>query len=164
MATFYNSVQAAALATLALAAGPATYGADLYRGKKLRYMVVDYTIPATGGAVPISGDSVVLCKLPKGAILSPAHSHVWNELVHTALTLNIGDDGVTASANRYAAALNVAAANALVAFASGTIPAAQKTPYQTLLETTVSAVFTGTVTLNTSASQLRFTIGYWLNS
>jgi len=164
MPTVYPSITSAALATLALAAGPATYGSDLYRGKKLRYMVVDYTIPATGGAVPLTGDSITLCKLPKGAILSPAHSHVWNELVHTALNLNIGCDGVTATANRYAAALDVKAANSLTSFASGTIPIAQKTPYQTLAEVTVTAVLTSTVTLNASASQLRFTIGYWLNS
>ena len=160
----YLSATMTALAALTAGNGSPVFGADLYRGKKLRYMVVDYTIPATGGAVPITGDVITLCKLPKGATVDPSRSHVWNELVHTACTLNIGDDGVTASATRYASALDVKAANAMVGLSSGTLPAAQKTPYTTLVETTVSATFTSTVTLNTAASQMRFYIAYFINS
>lgn len=133
------------------------------KGAKLRYIKASYTIPATGGAVPLTTDIIQLCKLPPGAILDPSLSTVWNELVHTALNLDIGCDGVTADPDRYADGIDCKAANALVSFASAGIPVAQKTPYQTLAEVTVSATFAGTVTLNGTASKLIFNIAYWIN-
>jgi len=162
MSTTYPSVEFANLAANASGQPVAAYVNDTARGRKMRYLIANYTIPATGGAVPISGDIINLGTLPKGAIVDPQKSHVWNELVHTALNFDIGDDGVTADAARYASNLDCKAANAQVAFSSGTIPAALKTPYQTLLKTTVSATLHGTVTLNAAASQVRFCIAYWV--
>lgn len=158
----YKSTTLTALDANASQSAP-TYGSDLYGGRKLRYKKVEYTIPATGGAVPLTTDIIQLCKLPKGATLDPSLSTVYNELAHTACTLNIGCDGVTADVDRYAAAIDCKAANALVCFASNAC-AAQKTPYTTLAEVTVSAAFASTVTLNGTASKMIFTIAYWLNS
>jgi hypothetical protein len=155
----YKSDNMTTQAANASSAAP-TYGSDVYAGRKLRYQKVAFIIPkATNGTKPVTTDIISLCTVPKGAIVDPSLSTVWNELVHTACNLSIGDADTP---TRYANALDVKAANALVTLSSGTLPAGQKTPFVNTAVTTVIATFASTVTLNDTAdSKLIFNIAFW---
>jgi hypothetical protein len=122
---------------------------------KPKVATVLYTMLGTEAA----NDLINLCVLPEGAIVDPTHSSLTTDGVATTCTLSVGDtdDTTAAVADRYAVALNPAAAGH--ALFSSTAGAARLTPYALQKDTVIQAKFLTLVT-PVAGKKLLFRIGY----
>lgn len=99
---------------------------------KVTGLLLIATIVVTMAGTEAANDTVKLIKLPKRAMIDPTASTVVSEGVATTATIDIGDDdvlgvGAVVDPDRYAAALDVAAAG--VDRFDSIAAAARLTPY-----------------------------------
>jgi len=115
-------------------------------------------------AAELAADVIRLWRAPQGTKILPHLSLVTSDGISTTATLNVGDEdllgiGAAAVAARYAAAANVAAANARVLFSATGNPVAAVTPYELGSDAWITATF-ATLTVPVAAKRLEFLVFY----
>jgi hypothetical protein len=121
---------------------------------------IRYTYTFTGAEV--ANDVIYIVKLPAGTRIQPRNSEVYGDAVAGTATITVGDHsavtGLALDADRYSTSLNVAAAGWDV-FTGG---AAEAAPFETTVETWITATLATLVT-PVAGKKLDFYLAFTIN-
>ena len=124
------------------------------------FIRVRYTYILTGAEV--AGDIIRIVKLPAGTRIQPRNSEIYGDAVAGTATITVGDysavTGLVLDDDRYSTALNVAATGWDV-FTGG---AAEATPFETTVETWITATF-ATLATPVAGKKLDFYLAFTIN-